>query len=284
MDHVLLTRFNLPSPGAESVVRARHGWLVERVGLFERFCLPSVLAQSNRDAKWIIYFDPESPLWLKDKVSEHAEAGYYVPVYRASVDRAELRSDIAAQFDRPGDELLTTNLDNDDAIASDFVERLWAQPRPATSTVYYLVNGLVRSSTGVYHHYDRHNAFVSMRSAWPDPVTCWADWHTRLNKAYPVVEVGGAPAWLQVVHGGNVTNRTRGKLVSPAGFGPLFGDLLDDVTQPNRAALIEDRLVRRPLRVTRDSSRSVIKNVAMKVLGPNGFERAKHIVAARVGR
>ncbi len=42
VDHVFLTRFNLPSAGFESMVRAKQGWLQNRVELFERFCLPSL--------------------------------------------------------------------------------------------------------------------------------------------------------------------------------------------------------------------------------------------------
>ena len=48
LDHVLLTRFNLPSKGHESLVRAQENWLRNRVVLFERYCLPSVAAQTCR--------------------------------------------------------------------------------------------------------------------------------------------------------------------------------------------------------------------------------------------
>ena len=40
IDHVLLTRFNLPSAGAEAAIRNRKGWLEHRIVLFERYCLP----------------------------------------------------------------------------------------------------------------------------------------------------------------------------------------------------------------------------------------------------
>ncbi|MCU1424755.1 MAG: hypothetical protein JWM51_1046, partial [Microbacteriaceae bacterium] len=70
-DHVLLTRFNLPSAGVESLIRAQEGWLRTRVELFERYCVPSVLAQTSSSYRWLIYFDPESPQWLKDRVEVH---------------------------------------------------------------------------------------------------------------------------------------------------------------------------------------------------------------------
>ncbi len=42
VDHVLLTRFNLPTPGVEGLIRAREGWLQDRIELFELYCAPSV--------------------------------------------------------------------------------------------------------------------------------------------------------------------------------------------------------------------------------------------------
>ncbi|GAA1356189.1 glycosyltransferase [Saccharothrix algeriensis] len=279
MDHVILTRFNLPSVGAESIVRAREGWLTERVGLFERYCLPSVRAQTSPDFRWLIYFDPESPEWLKDRIREHGDA--YTPVFREQVSRAELVEDIAKLFPTRGDGLITTNLDNDDGLAADFVARLQAVPPTGRRTALYLANGLVKSPGGLFAHHDRDNAFASLREGWDAPVTCWVDWHNRLHRHAEVVSLGGAPGWLQVVHGRNVSNRTRGRLVSPAPHRPLFGAALDDVPEPDARVLVRDRFVGRPLRAARDGARQVAKTTAMRVLGPAGFEKAKKVIAAR---
>jgi hypothetical protein len=281
MDHVILTRFNLPSAGAESVIRARHGWLTERIELFESYCLPSVRAQTNPGFTWIIYFDPESPEWLRDRVSAHAAAGHYVPIYRTQVSRTELVGDISAQFDVKSNELLTTNLDNDDGLASDFIERLHAAPRPGGSTAYYLTNGLIKNSGGVYLNHDRHNAFASMRESWEAPITCWADWHNRLSRHVPVIEIGGAPGWLQVLHGSNVSNRTKGRLVSPTTYRNLFAPYLDDIKEPDSISRVRDYFVSRPGRIVRDTGRTVLKTVALKLFGAGGFERAKRRLASR---
>ncbi|MEV0676253.1 glycosyltransferase [Actinosynnema sp. NPDC050436] len=279
MDHVILTRFNLPSVGAESIVRAREGWLTERVGLFERYCLPSVRAQTSANFKWIIYFDPESPQWLKDRIGEHGDA--YTPLFREQVGREDLVGDLGALFPVKGDGLITTNLDNDDGVAADFVQRLQDEPPTGRRTALYLANGLVKSPEGLFAHHDRDNAFASVREGWEAPITCWADWHNRLDRHAEVVSLGGAPGWLQVVHGGNVSNRTRGRLVSPAPYRALFGDALDDLPEPDGRVLARDRFVGHPVRVARDGARYLAKTAAMKVLGPDGFEKAKQVLAAR---
>src|SRR5690349_13295410 len=113
VDHVFLTRFNLPSRGAESYIRARENWLRDRVALFERFTVPSVRAQTAQNIKWIVYLDPESPEWLKHRMTELEGEGLLWPVYRAEVSREELLSDLRHIVGTPSSWLLTTNLDND---------------------------------------------------------------------------------------------------------------------------------------------------------------------------
>ncbi len=285
MDHVILTRFNLPSKGPESVIRAQQGWLQKRVSLFEAYCLPSMLAQTRASYRWLIYFDPQSPDWLRSWIEGHVTSGHFVPVFREEVSDEELAGDIGELFDEPGEELITTNLDNDDALANDFVEQLQSQPIPPSATVYYFSTGLIKSAVGVYRRRDRHNAFPSVREPWSDsPRTCWADWHNRLSRHMAVVQIDGTPGWLQVVHDSNVTNRIRGTLVSPTDFRPLFGDLLDDVRSPSKLALARDHLVHRPLRVMRDSGIPIAKSVLLTVGGRSGFDRVKQAIAANVAR
>ena len=126
LDHIFLTRFNLPSGGHESLVRAQEGWLQQRVELFEMYCLPSVLTQTSSNFHWIVYFDPQSPDWLRQRISEWRRNSVLTPIYRATVVRTEMHGDILSTIGKRGGDLLTTNLDNDDGLASDFVERLQA--------------------------------------------------------------------------------------------------------------------------------------------------------------
>lgn len=121
VDHALLTRFNLPSKGFESLVRAKDGWLHNRVELFERYCLPSVRAQTRKGFHWIVYFDPESPKWLLDRIQALSADGLFTPIFRAEVSADELLSDIEEVTGRQAQNLLTTNVDNDDGLAADFV-------------------------------------------------------------------------------------------------------------------------------------------------------------------
>jgi hypothetical protein len=273
MDHVLLTRFNLPSAGVESTFRTRDGWLEGRVALFERYCLPSVARQSHPNAKWLIYFDPDSPHWLKQWIASSCNE-QFVPVFRAEVDRTCLLSDIERLFPSKSRHLMTTNLDNDDGLGRDFVARLQKTDRTAPRRAVYLTRGLIKDASGVYLRRDRENAFCSVLETWDEPVTCWTDWHNRLQLSMPMVQIGGAPAWLQVVHGTNVSNRVRGMLVSPDRYRDDFVGL-DDVPAAPVRQVWADRVARMPVRTTRDACRTTVRRTAVAVLGKDGFNAAK---------
>jgi hypothetical protein len=279
LDHFLLTSFNLKSTGAESLIRAWECWLRGRVDLFETYCLPSVRAQTSQSFRWIIYFDPDSPDWLMTWISSHASEGLFSPVFRATVPHGELIADLSSLIGSSGTRLLTTNLDNDDALAVDFVERVQAVAAGDTRTAIYLANGLIKAPNGLFRRVDRQNAFCSVAEPWEAPVTCWSDWHNRLHLAMPVVTLSGDPGWLQVVHGSNVSNRVRGVRVSPKPYLRLFPQLLDDVPPVGAAELVVDRVVAGPARLARDGMRAVAKAVVLAVLGKDGLSRVAAALA-----
>jgi hypothetical protein len=279
VNHVLLTRFNLPSGGKEGFIRAREGWLRDRVALFEQYCLPSVQAQLNRDFHWIVYFDPQSPAWLRERIDRQAE-GSYRPIFRTSVSNTELVADLRGVVGERRPILMTTNLDNDDGIAIDFTERLQKCAVEHDRSAVFLVNGLIKSASALYLQTDPHNAFCSVLESWSSPRTCWADWHNLLGRSMATVEVGGDPAWLQVVHGANVSNRIRGRLVSPQPYLDRYPCLLDDLSEPTPSALLRDRLVERPGRFVRESARAAVKGAAMWMGGKEGLDGVKTLLAA----
>ncbi|WP_213816486.1 glycosyltransferase [Glaciihabitans sp. dw_435] len=284
IDHVILTRFNLPSAGVESFVRAQEGWLRTRIVLFETYCLPSVRAQTNQNFTWLIYFDPESPDWLMERIALHAAAGAFVPKFRTSVDAEELLSDLREVSGQKGRLLLTTNLDNDDGLAVDFVDRLQSVPSTPDRTALYIGDGLISSPDAVYRRLDRHNAFCSVRETWDEPMTCWVDWHDLLPTRMPVTVVRGNPGWLQVIHGTNVSNRVRGSRVAPAVYARLFPGLLDGIVAPSSAGILRDRFVEAPLRTARDGVRIAAKRSVRAVLGRDGLDRLKSRLAVARSR
>lgn len=290
--HVLITRFNLPTVGQESIVRADPGWLQTRWGLFQRFCLPSVRSQTVQDFQWLVYLDPQSPQWLIDAMDELSVEGTLIPRYRTVVEPETLRADLDQITARDGGRLLTTNLDNDDGLAADFVarlrdaerDRLIARPDEPRFALY-LVAGLIRlGDRALYEHTDRTNAFCSVSDIGEAATTCWSNWHTLLGRDMPAVEVGGGPAWLQVVHGTNVSNRVHGSLTDPARHHVRFTSLVDDLPTPATSTLLLDRGLLTPARRSWEIARSVSKAGLFAVGGKSALDRVKPARAAARSR
>ncbi len=228
-----------------------------------------------------MYLDPESPDWLVEGLRSLEEQEVLTAVYRETVAASDLVGDVQRVMGRSSGPLITTNLDNDDALAGDFLERLQQSFVPGTRAAVYFDRGLLMSGSSLYLRRDRHNAFCSVYEDLEDPVTCWADWHNRLPLHMPVVHLPGPPAWLQIIHGTNVSNRVRGRRVHRSPYQQGFGQLLDGVTEATAVEVARDALVNWPSRLLRDTGRSALKNGILRVSGKDGLNALKAHLARR---
>jgi len=274
IDHVLLTRFNLPSPGVETLIRAREGWLRERVELFEAYCLPSLAEQSDPDFHWLVYFDPESPAWLRERIRVWSDTSPLRPFFRAQVSLADRLHDMRQLIGSHRDRLLTTNLDNDDALAWDFIERIKAGCPTAGRAAIYLEWGLIRHGNRIYLHRDPDNAFCSVIEDWNNPVTCWIAQHNQLAKTMRQVRLGGEPAWMQIIHERNVSNRVRGRQVAVSPYRNRFVGL-SSLPEASRQNLVSDRCLGAPRRALLNGTRNVAKYIVMLAGGQTTSEVVK---------
>lgn len=127
--HIILTRFNLllwnkAKDGRK--VRTTE-WLEHRFLLFEKYCLPSIKNQTCQSFEWIVLFDSMTPENYKEKITcFQKECPQLNPVFvepkngRFFVDifKAEIVKRVKAK------RVITTYLDNDDALSVRFLENL----------------------------------------------------------------------------------------------------------------------------------------------------------------
>ena len=261
--HVLMTRFNLATPGREAAIRNKPDWLATRFRLFEEFCLPSVAEQTTKAFTWIIYFDKDTPAEFKARVAElqrrvefHA---YYTGLFPASGWPQSLVEVLGGIAGAMPPLVLTSRLDNDDALARDYMERTAAAavgqvPSPRTGIV--ITNGYIRSATSAYCISHPANAFASWleRVDQPGgPLTAMGISHIDAADFGPLVQVPGPGGWLQVVHGGNVSNKVRGVRVSPEALASRFHpSALSGLEPASALSLAADNLVLSPVRAGRD--------------------------------
>lgn len=261
MSHFLLTRFNVPTPGREADIRARPGWLARRFDLFEQFCLPSVAAQSVQDFRWLIYFDRATPPDFRDRIAKLAGAARFEPIYRDALPLDAVIADIRARLPAAARSVLTTRLDNDDALARDFIARLQcAAVQGRIGQAFNFPNGYAWRAGWIYGAEDKSGPFASALESVADFQTIWARPHALLGEAFDLVQLPGDPAWLQIIHGDNVTNRIKGRRQPSAALGARFAiQPGDDVYVPGRGALLAENLIHYPLRQAREAGVRLIK-------------------------
>lgn len=186
--------------------------MTERFKLFESICLPSVKSQTLQEFTWLVYFDSKtSEQFLKRISSLHEQYDRFEPRYceRLTLDRVV--SDISSVSPVNARRLLTTRLDNDDALHPDYLRTVFEH---AGDPGLYFINfprGLVTRSGKFYEKTDFSNPFISLAEPLEKPRTVWVDQHHRLAAHAPIRQVPEYRyAWIQVIHTGNAANRVRG--------------------------------------------------------------------------
>src|SRR5271165_6215499 len=184
-DHVILTRFNCSysrSPNdPEIAIRGRHGWLEERFELFERYCLPSVIAQSAQDFRWHIYFDRHTPDQYLERIRNDIAGHSNIMIRLCDIYGSEtVQADLPIDIESPRGWLVTTRLDNDDGLRQDFVKRLHEQIQVGKSEALNFPWGVVYRNGRPYLSQQESNAFVSVSEPFKDIRTVLCTRHNEV--------------------------------------------------------------------------------------------------------
>lgn len=230
VDHLVLTRFSarfLPEQEPPD-----EDWLWYRLGFFADACVPSMRAQTVQDFRWLVWLDPRCSEDFRLELEDLAR-DTFEPIWTTDVFWSTYRGEVAARTSAAY--LITTRLDNDDAVARDFVEAIQDAFTPTTRLAIDFPHGLqVDRSGAVYSDYYPTNHFVSLleRRTESLPATVYVDGHPRLPRHTAVRRIHTEPMWLEVVHGTNLLNTIRGPRVSPAHLDERF-----EITLPYRRSV-----------------------------------------------
>lgn len=234
-NHFILTRFNVKVAYSKSGIGLDPEWLNHRFKLFEKFCYPSVRAQLNQDFKWIVYFDGQTPQVFKDKIKQYSKWQNFIPVYvdnefTNQVNKSILLNNLPAGVEY----LITTRLDNDDAISKDFIQIIQNNFHEQNSEFINLAYGYVWKDSKLYSFKYPNNPFISLierinKFTVDEFKTVLCKEHTQLSSIGQIKQIKTQPAWLQVVHERNVSNRIRGIRQPMKKLGDRFSISVEDV-------------------------------------------------------
>jgi len=228
--HFFLTKFNVRSfpdlkPGCDPA------WLDRRFKLFDQYCFPSMLNQSNQNFQWLVFFDIDTPEDFKQKIAEYVSKWpNFVPVYLdCPLPYGQFPDDVRAVVRQyiPEDceYLITTWLDNDDAIHKDYVQMIqdnFSEQEGETINFFF---GYQLADGKLYFDFELANHFISLVEKYnPESFnTCLCRPHKELYEVCTSAKkVFCKPVWIEVVHGSNYMNVYR------RGFRVPTGKILQD--------------------------------------------------------
>jgi len=161
---------------------------------------------------------PETPTEVREKLDELSRAWDFTVVVVAHMldyDTTALAHALEP-FVTPGDEVITSQLDSDDALHPSFVA--WAQDdfrRRADEYVSFPVGAQIDDHDAYLPIY-LGSPFLSRRErAAPSVRSIYEVNHAHPRRFRPYLHWTSQPAWLQFVHGTNVANEVRGIWCAP---------------------------------------------------------------------
>lgn len=214
--HLLLTRYNGGKPDKE--------WNEKRIQLFKEICLPSVIAQSNQNFDWRLFVDDRTENNIKDELRRILPAN--AKILRVNEDKrwfSEYQIALNAQW---YESVLTTQLDNDDAISPHYIELIqttinryitnkWNVEKVVLNSTRWLELDYNTGEQRIYNWQMEDDfrrwvsPFFSLYESSAPFVGIYAEEHRNWSKTqYPIIDLNSQrPLYTRVVHWGNVSNQ-----------------------------------------------------------------------------
>ncbi|MFS0733990.1 glycosyltransferase [Microbacterium sp. 1P10UB] len=223
-DHLVLTKFNIlttPEYGPAGR-RLEDAWLERRLAEFETFSLPSLKSQSTKAFRWLIFCDDESPRWFKERMASYGPL--VEPVFVSGMTNATMGALLRDRRYTGARPLITTRVDNDDALAIDFIEAVQSEYAGQDRVFINFPWGLRACDGALFTGYWHSNPFMSLIERPPadGAFRCvYFRQHHLVKKTEKVVNVRRPPSWIRAMHASN-TVQTQVGLPRLADRSPLF--------------------------------------------------------------
>ena len=209
-NHIILTRFNLQYELGSSI-HVASSWLEERFRLFEQYCLPSIIGQSNSSFTWVILASDQTADVYKRRLSSYSEVCSNIVIeYSPYVaDLVGLYKKIGEKYVGDCDYLLSTRIDSDDMLAPHFVDRLhsYIHSQFLGESVITFPRGIqwFEKEAIAYSISYAQNHFLNFLEASSNIRTSLGIDHTKVEKRN-MIQLPDASMWCEIVHGTNICN------------------------------------------------------------------------------
>lgn len=215
VQHFIITRFNLKvsesfTTDKNQMSTQNSEWLKHRFDLFEKYCLPSMAAQSNKDFKWFLLFDVDTPDEFRVRIESAKQA--CPQIVDCYLPDTNMLPEINKHIDDDTNVLITTRIDNDDTFRDDALDVVRNQLKGLSADL--CVNMRFGYSYDVENDqaevfsqkYNPFSSLIEFRKETPFK-TIWGAAHGKIHQLAKVKQIKTGPHWLMVVHDRNVANR-----------------------------------------------------------------------------
>lgn len=223
-EHFIMTHFNVKFKWSKkgrqpsSQKPPDKEWMKHRVELFDKFCYPSIINQTNKNFKWLIFFDEDATdkkLFNKyDKCIKIFLKDYNIWSYKIA------SKEIKKLLHKNTEWILTTRFDCDDAFNKnhvDIIQKRFSEREmllnPTLGITYNVNNNIARS-----FRYVCSNSFLTIVEKYKETLkTCFYVNHPQMRNYFKLMQMETKfPLWLQTIHNKNLGNTMRGKVIKDA--------------------------------------------------------------------
>lgn len=219
--HFILTHFNTKfkwskkGVGKSNTKQLPRNWMDRRLKLFESYCYPSIVKQTNQNFEWLVLFDEERT----DK-STIKKFKRITPIFLSDYPYLKKEHFIKAVSERIKPKtkwLITSRLDNDDSYNQDYIKEVQLRFDKKEKFINF-VNGaiydIIKKDLRLFV-YRSPNPFLSTIEPIKKIKTCFGEHHPRMGKIFKSVDQVEIPKlmWLQIIHNENLGNTLRGKKI-----------------------------------------------------------------------
>jgi len=203
-------------------------WTRDRIELFKEYCLPSLINQSCKAFKWLIYFDTDTPEEFNEFLKELSLFSFIDICYSKGItDFTEnYIQEVKKRTGKSIKWIITTRIDNDDSLHKDAIKIIQESFVEKNKFLISLASGYILNINDrtLSHYYYPMSPFISLIEASDNEIkgvyeTEHTKWDSLRLSVFKEIRLEyfnkearksrfilNKPLWIQTVHGENVSN------------------------------------------------------------------------------
>ena len=221
--HFILTRFNVKNLFGKDykanldkagIDNTSESYMKYRFEIFEKYCLPSIDNQTNKNFTWLVYYDMDTDKYFLDKINIiKKKYSFFQPVFVEDFSslEANYKYDIDSLIKEPIKFLITTIIDNDDCLHKNVVQDIQNRFNNQELIFFNFYNGYMYDLNKKIiiqkgQNSNGNGTSLIERFDLKTIKTAWCTTHAKLQGLGEMVNIHYEPYWIQLIHDRNNTN------------------------------------------------------------------------------